>query len=157
MRFPLRLPLAALLLAIAPAATPGGTAESRAPGGVLLRLRMRAPSLGGAERRVQVYLPPSYSAPDSSGRAYPVVYLLHGWPGSEGNWFGHGRAAATADSLIAQDSIPEVILVAPNGRGQGFLGRSLYLDSQDGSMRIADYIARDLVEWTDRRFRTLCP
>ncbi len=74
-----------------------------------------------------------------------MVYLLHGWPGSEGNWFGRGRAASTADSLIAAGSIPEVILVSPNAAGQGFLGRSLYL---------ADYIVRDLVEWTDRRFRT---
>ena len=153
-----RAPIVALLIAIASAAAPGPkpgrAAQPRAAGGVVLHLQMRAPTLGGEQRRVQVYLPPSYSAPDSAGRSYPVIVLLHGWPGSEGNWFGLGHGAATADSMIANGTIPEVILVSPNGSGLGLLGRSLYLDSFDGASRIADYILRDVVEWTDARFRT---
>lgn len=147
------MPLAALLVATALAGA--RAAPAHAPAGALLHLEMRAPSLGGAVRRVQVYLPPGYAAPDSSSRAFPVIYLLHGWPGSEGNWFGGGHAARIADSLFAGDSIPEVILVSANGAGRGFLGRSLYLDGRDSSMRVARFIARDLVEWTDTRFRTL--
>lgn len=158
MNIRVRTPIVALLIAIAPAAAPGpapGRAtEPRAASGVVLHLQMRAPVLGGEQRRVQVYLPPSYSAPDSASRSYPVIVLLHGWPGSEGNWFGLGRGAETADSMIANRTIPEVILVSPNGSGLGLLGRSLYLDSFDGSSRIADYVLRDVVEWTDARFRT---
>ena len=149
-----RPPVVALLIAIASAAAPGRAAAPREAGGVVLHLRMRAPALGGEERRVQVYLPPSYSAPDSAGRSYPVILLLHGWPGSEGNWFGLGHGATTADSMIANRTIPEVILVSPNGSGQGLLGRSLYLDSFDGASRVADYILHDVVEWTDEHFRT---
>src|SRR5262249_15460945 len=67
--------------------------------GPVLRLEMPAPSLQQEKRDVRVYLPPSYSRPESSARRYPVLYLLHGWPGSEGNWFGSGRAAETADRL----------------------------------------------------------
>jgi len=115
---------------------------------------MKAPTLGGAQRKVQVYLPPSYSRPDSAGRTYPVVYMLHGWPGSEGNWFGLAHGAETADSMIANHTIPEVILVSPNGSGEGLLGRSLYLNSFDGSSRVADYIVNDVVDWTDEHFRT---
>lgn len=153
-----RTPIVALLLAIAPAAAPGTAwgraAVPRPANGVVLHLQMRAPVLGGEQRRVQVYLPASYSAPDSASRSYAVIYLLHGWPGSEGNWFGLGRGAETADSMIANRTIPEVILVSPNGSGTGLLGRSLYLDSFDGASRIADYVLHDVVAWTDATFRT---
>ena len=156
--FRLRTAFFALLIAIAKAAaprtSPGRAADPRAAAGVVLHLQMRAPSLGGAQRKVQVYLPPSYSAPDSAGRSYPVIYMLHGWPGSEGNWFGLARGGETADSMIANHTIPEVILVSPNGSGLGLLGRSMYLNSYDGTSRIADYILHDVVEWTDARFRT---
>jgi putative tributyrin esterase len=148
----LSLILLAPILLAAPAS--GRQGDPRAPGGTVLRLSMRAPALGGVQRKVQVYLPPSYSAPDSAGRSYPVVYMLHGWPGSEGNWFGLAHGAETADSMIANHTIPEVILVSPNGSGQGFLGRSLYLDSSDGTSRVQDYIVHDLVDWTDEHFRT---
>jgi enterochelin esterase-like enzyme len=79
--------------------------------------------------------------------------MLHGWPGSENNWLALGKAAETADSLIARGAIPEGILVFPSGKG-GFLGRSLYLNSYDGSVRMEDYIVHDLVLWTDSTFRT---
>jgi enterochelin esterase-like enzyme len=158
MHFRLRPCLVALSMAIVSVAEPGPAsgpaAEPRAVAGAVLHLQMHAPSLGGAQRKVQVYLPPSYSAPDSAGRSYPVIYMLHGWPGSEGNWFGLAHGAETADSMIANHTIPEVILVSPNGSGLGFLGRSLYLNSYDGASRVADYILHDVVEWTDARFRT---
>jgi enterochelin esterase-like enzyme len=115
---------------------------------------MPAPSLGDPHRAVRVYLPPSYFRPEAAGRRYPAVYLLHGWPGSEGNWFGIGKAAVTADSLIARREIPEVILVCPNGRGRGLLGRSLYINSYDGSSRMEDFVVHDLVAWVDAHFRT---
>jgi enterochelin esterase-like enzyme len=138
--------------ASAPLAGPAPASGGRR--GVVLRLEIPAPSLGGGERRAQVYLPPSYLAPDSARRDFPVVYLLHGWPGSEGNWMGMGRAAATADSLIERGIIPDIVLVSPNASGPGFFGRSLYLDSFDGSLRMEDFVVRDVVGWTDRRFRT---
>jgi putative tributyrin esterase len=149
-----RPPAAALLVAVLLAASGPARGRPLELRGVVLRLEMRAPSLGSARRRIQVYLPPSYSQADSAGRSYPVVYMLHGWPGSEGNWFGLAHGAETADSMIANHSIPEVILVAPNGSGAGLLGRSLYLDSYDGSSRVADYIVEDVVDWTDDHFRT---
>ena len=113
---------------------------------------MAAPSLGKEKRTVRVYLPRSYS--DGSARRYPVVYLLHGWPGSDGNWLTMGHAEDSADSLVAAGRIPEVILVFPNGEGPGLLGRSLYLNRWDGRWRMEDFIVNDLVAWTDATFRT---
>jgi S-formylglutathione hydrolase FrmB len=123
-------------------------------GGSVQRFAMSAPALGEAHRDVRVYLPPSYFRPESRTARYPTVFLLHGWPGGDGNWFGLGRAAQTADSLIAAGRIPQLILVCPDGGGRGFMGRSLYVNSYDGTSRMEDYLVHDLVRWADSTFRT---
>src|SRR5262245_20667828 len=122
--------------------------------GTVLKLRMDAPSVEDPSRGVRVYLPPSYNDPAASQRHYPVVYMLHGWPGSEGNLLNYAHADQIADSLIAAKEIPEVILVFPNGSGAGTLGRSFWINADDGRKRVEDYVTRDLVAWVDRTFRT---
>src|SRR6185503_5930754 len=136
------LTLLVLVLALTPFAK--GTVE---------RVTMAAPSVGDAHRTVRVYLPADYAT--SATRRYPVVYLLHGWPGSDGNWFSMGHAPQIADSMIANGEIPSVILVCPNGSGRGLEDRTFFMNSQDGRLRMEDYIAHDVVAWTDSTFRTL--
>ncbi|MBI5709524.1 MAG: hypothetical protein HZC42_04355 [Candidatus Eisenbacteria bacterium] len=131
----------------------GHTGDARR--GTIRSYTIPAPALHDDSRSARVYLPPSYDHAGSETRRYPVVYLLHGWPGGDGNWPGSGRAGQTLDSLSARGAIPEIIAVMPNGNGIGLLGRSLYLNSYDGRSRMEDFIAHDLVEWTDRSFRTL--
>ena len=136
---------------------PGGAARAaRAPaaGGLYLRTACPAPSMHESARSVRVYLPPSYARGDTAGRRYPVLFLLHGWPGGDGNWPGEGRAITTLDSMIANGSIPEVIAVMPNANGGGTLGRSMYLNAWDGSFAIQDFLTRDLVAWVDRTYPT---
>ena len=111
------------------------------------------PTLGKG-RDIRVYLPPSYKKPEGATRRYPVVYLLHGWPGSDGNWFGHGHADESADTLIAEGKMPETILVCPDGNC-GLLGRTLYMNSWDGRCRMEDYIVDDVVPWVDGSYRTI--
>ena len=142
--------IAALLLTAALAAP--ATAPAR---GTLARYEIDAPELHDPHRSVRVYTPAGYDDPAAARRRYPVIYLLHGWPGSEGNWPGMGRATVTADSLIASGRIPPALLVFPNGSGKGFLGRSLWIDSYDGSSRLETFLTRRLVPWVDSTFRTL--
>ena len=118
-------------------------------------MTLSAPALSDRSRSVRVYLPPSYDLPEASTRRYPVGFLLHGWPGAEGDWADGGHAADTLDSLIADGGIPEVIAVMPDGQGRGLLMRSLYVNSHDGEFRMEDFIAHDLVAWVDSTFRTL--
>ena len=139
--------LAAALAVPAPAAAPAS--------GTLKRYQIDAPELHDPERAVRVYTPPGYDESAAAGRRYPVVYLLHGWPGSEGNWPGMGRATVTADSLIAGGRIPPVLLVFPSGKGKGLLGRSLYIDSYDGSSKMEAFLTHRLVSWVDSTFRTI--
>jgi enterochelin esterase-like enzyme len=105
------------------------------------------------DRSVRVYLPPSYDRPESRERTYPVLFLLHGWPGGDGNWPGEGRCADTLDSLSARGAIPELIAVIPNGTGVGTFGRSIWLDSADGRAPLERYLARELPVWVDSSFR----
>jgi len=128
-----------------------GGAESE---GRVFKTTMPAPSLGQAKRNVMVYLPPTYDAPEAAGRRYPVVYLLHGFPGRPADWFGLGHAGRTADSLIAAGAIPEVILIGPDGN-RGFFGRTYYANAYDGSYRVEDFMAEDLPRWADATFRTI--
>jgi enterochelin esterase-like enzyme len=109
---------------------------------------------GSGLRDTRVWLPPSYERPESAGRRYPVVGFLHGWPGEEGNWPGHGRAGETLGELIAAGRIPEVIGLFPDGTGTGALGRSLWLDSWDGRARLETFLVHDLFAWADSVFRT---
>jgi enterochelin esterase-like enzyme len=66
-----------------------------------------------------------------------------------------GHAAQTADSLIASGRIPPVVLVFPDGRGKGLLGRSLYIDSYDGQSKVETFMTHRLVSWVDSTFRTI--
>src|SRR5262245_2822098 len=148
-------------VALALLTVPGRTARPAAAGtpaaghGTILHVSVPAPSIRGSKRSVRVYLPPSYGDGAAVARRYPVVILLHGWPGGDGNWLGEGRAGVTLDSMIAARSIPELIALMPNANGEGFLGRSTYLNAWDGSFNIQDFIVRDLVAWADGAFRTV--
>jgi enterochelin esterase-like enzyme len=113
------------------------------------------PSGGELPRSVRVCLPVDYFEPGHERQRYPTVYLLHGWPGGDGNWPGQGRAATTLDSLRAAGRIPAVIAIMPNGAGDGLWGRSLYLNSHDGRTMLEDFIYHDLVLWADTTFRTI--
>jgi enterochelin esterase-like enzyme len=143
-----------LVLALALALAPRDPAAAQDGQGRIDMLTFPAPSMNQGARSVRVYLPPGYDRPAAAARRYPVVYLLHGWPGGDGNWPGHGRAAQTLDSLSAHGAIPEMIAVMPDGNGIGLLGRQGWLNSFDGRARMEDMVWKDLVQWTDRSFRT---
>jgi putative tributyrin esterase len=149
---------AAVLVLGVPACAPSGHsplyAATPVATGTMHTFTIAAPSVRDAHRTVRVYLPAGYDRPAADARRYPVVYLLHGWPGSDGNWVTRGKAAETADRLIAAGRMPATILVFPDGRGRGLLGRSLYVDAYDGTSNVETFIARDLVAWVDSTFRT---
>lgn len=123
----------------------------------------------GIRKRVMVWLPPSYSS--QPARRYPVAYYLHGAFGDETNWLTYGRLAATLDSLVASGA-PEMIVVMPDG-DDGFYTTWNVLGDWPGCRRnrppnaepagaycvpwphYDDYVARDLVQFIDRRYRTM--
>jgi enterochelin esterase family protein len=63
-------------------------------------------------RRVVIYTPPDYS---TSGRSYPVLYLLHGANDYERGWTQTGMANTIMDNLLAEGKAVPAIIVMPFG------------------------------------------
>lgn len=137
----LLLPVALALLAAAPAA-------AHAQQGRVLEGRTFLSAALGREWAYTVYLPPDY---DTSERAYPVFYLLHGYGGEHTNWARYGDAQMTADSLIAASALPPVILVMPDGRN------SYWVDSDPatGFGAVETALIQDLIPHVDATYRTI--
>ena len=136
-------------------------AEAKAPAlrGTLERVKVFGKSLEGnlmgesSSPDVSIYLPPSYAK--ERARRYPVVYLLHGYTGTDLGYFGDtsGRQLhRIAERVFAAGSSREMILVMPNAMNA--YGGSMYSNSvTTGNWE--GYVAEDLVAYMDRTYRTL--
>ena len=128
------------------------TAQEAAPAlkGSLERIKVFGTSLEGnlmgesASPDVSIYLPPSY-AKDRS-RRYPVVYLLHGYTGTDLSYFGPaGRQLhRIAERVYQSGAAREMILVMPNAMNA--YGGSMYSNSVTAG-NWEGYIADDLVAY----------
>lgn len=67
----------------------------------------------GKDRRLSIYTPAGYEK--NKNEKYPVLYLLHGYGGDEGEWSSFGRATQILDNLIAKGKAKPMIMVMPNG------------------------------------------
>jgi enterochelin esterase family protein len=81
------------------------------PHGTVSKVWYDSPSLG-MDRRLTIYTPPGY---ETSGKRYPVFYLLHGMGGDEEAWEELGRATQILDNLIAAGKAEPMIVVMTNG------------------------------------------
>jgi glucoamylase len=98
----------------------------------------RLPIPGDEKRKVQVYLPPGYN--ESSAR-YPVLYAQDGTESIE-----LGRAAETADRMIAEGKLEPFIIV--------FIDPLDRMKEYWADDRFADWMAQTLVPLVDSRYRT---
>jgi hypothetical protein len=73
-----------------------------------------------------IYTPPGYNWWSSSGRPYPVLYLLPPFRATERYYFEHGLAEV-ADRLISEGKIEPMIIVVVDGQSQ--LGGSFFTNS----------------------------
>ena len=111
-------------------------------------------------RRMTVYTPAGY---ETSGKRYPVFYLLHGSGGDEEAWMDLGRTAQILDNLIAQGKAKPMIVVMTNGNG----GREATPSQASGGMKQPDNrTARgkagafeesfpEIVNYIDKHYRTI--
>jgi len=67
------------------------------------------------DRDYYVYTPPGYDP--TAKKAYPVLYLLHGYSDDASGWTAVGRANVILDNLIAQGKAKPMIVVMPLGYG----------------------------------------
>ncbi len=94
---------------------------------------------------VVVSTPPTYdSAP---GRRYPVLYFLHDGRGDEAVLFRQGLIDAL-DAMMREGRIPEMLVVCPHSFG------TWWVDTWDGTRRMAAFLSDDLVPFVDATYRT---
>lgn len=120
----------------------------------------------GVDKQYVVYLPGGYA---SSGKRYPVIYMLHGLGGSETNWSEHHGLVEAADEADLQ-----AIVIMPDG-DDGFYvnwpttvdydaclqSKRVFGKADDMSTycvktpNYRDYIVEDLVAHVDAAYRTI--
>ncbi len=156
-------------IAVTPA-IPGRASPATRAAGRLVTTSFWSQSLG-ARKQVVAWLPPTYDAAPT--RRYPVAVYLHGLWGSETDWSQRGAIAMALDSLVAATG-REMIVVMPDGDDSWYTtwnwlgdwpGCRRDFKPRDGTTDTADtycvpwphyddYIARDLVSFVDRTWRT---
>src|SRR5437762_7135645 len=81
--------LACILIAgMAAWVLPQNNAQQQVKAGTVQRIKIHGKALEGetADPDVTIYLPPAYEA--NRNARYPVVYLLHGYSGTDATWTG---------------------------------------------------------------------
>ena len=119
--------------------------------GTTQELQVRSPALGGRAQQVVVYLPPGYA---TSHRRYPVVYLLHGFPGRPLAFLLTVRMGVVEDELVARHEAQPLILVMPYGSTGTFTDKE-WANGLGPYEGWGTFVTRDVVHAIDARFRTI--
>lgn len=93
----------------------------------------------GRVMKYRVLLPEGY---DGSRDRYPALYLLHGLGGDDLDWSTRTDLARLAARL-------RLVIVMPDGEN------AWYTNAADGGPRFEDYIATDLVQDVERKYRVI--
>jgi enterochelin esterase-like enzyme len=132
-----------------------GTSAPRA--GVVEHIKVHGKSLeknlegDSPDRDVTIYLPPSYAS--DRARRYPVVYLLHGYGGTDSTFNGRlAKLPEIADKLAAAGTLHEMIVVMPNAFS---LHKGSMYSNSVTSGDWEGYVADDLVGYMDGHYRTI--
>jgi S-formylglutathione hydrolase FrmB len=110
--------------------------------------------LHGQRRAFRLYLPPGYFSAANRLRRYPVLFLLHGWPGDSTSWLRGVHPDYAADEMIAAGTVQPLIIMMPDMSGD------MWRDTQcvnrpDGTDPEMSYFVRDVVPYVDAHYRTI--
>jgi enterochelin esterase-like enzyme len=120
--------------------------------GTASQFYVTSPALGGRRQQVDVYLPPGYA--QQPHRRYPVMYLLHGFPGRPGAFLQTVKVGVDEDVLVAQRRTQPLILVMPSGSTGTFVDKE-WANGTGPNAGWETFVARDLVNAIDARYRTI--
>ena len=101
----------------------------------------------------EIYLPPGYDDLWHRFTRYPVVYLLHGRPGTDDDWESKGGASDAMDTLLARGQVQPMIVVMPAGSTSRFGPETGWVDAAQGNW--GSYLTRDLANEIDSNYRTV--
>jgi S-formylglutathione hydrolase FrmB len=124
---------------------PGAHARGTTRRGTVSHLSLPSGDRGGAPRNVWVYRP---GVPDSA--QLPVVYYLHGIPGTDEDMSAMGLAHLL-DERNAHGA-PPFVLVAPDGNGP-HQEDTEWADAADGSVELESFVTGTLISAVEGRHR----
>ena len=93
-----------------------------------------------------MWTPPAYDP----AKAYPVLYLQHGYGENETGWIYQGHAGRIADRLLADGQMEEMIIVMGNGMAK---------PKDEGQPRdfalFPNIVVKDLIPYIEKNYKVL--
>jgi enterochelin esterase-like enzyme len=120
--------------------------------GSVQHITVASDALGGRSQDVYVYLPPGYAQHPQTH--YPVLYLLHGFPGRPLAFLLTVRMGVVEDELVARHEARPLILVLPFGSTGTFTDEE-WANGVGPADGWATFVSRDVVHAIDTRYRTI--
>lgn len=98
------------------------------------------------DRQYAIYLPADY---ETSGRSYPVLYLLHGAGDDHSGWVQFGEVKHIADKAIADGTSTAMIIVMPDGN----TGQRGYFNSPKGDWNYENFFFEEFIPFIEKTYR----
>lgn len=98
------------------------------------------------DRKYAIYLPPDY---ETSGRSYPVLYLLHGSGDDQSGWVQFGEVKNITDKAIQDGKCTSMIIVMPDGN----TGQRGYFNSPKGDWNYEDFFFQEFMPFIEKTYR----
>ena len=99
-----------------------------------------------SERKYAIYLPADY---ETSGRSYPVLYLLHGSGDDQSGWVQFGEVKHLADKAIREGKSTDMIIVMPDGN----TGQRGYFNSPKVDWNYEDFFFQEFLPFIEKTYR----
>jgi enterochelin esterase-like enzyme len=99
-----------------------------------------------SDRKYAIYLPPDY---ETSGRSYPVLYLLHGSGDDQTGWVQFGEVLNITDKAIKEGTATSMIIVMPDAN----TGRRGYFNDIKGDWNYEDFFFKELIPFMEKKYR----
>ncbi len=98
------------------------------------------------DRKYAIYLPPDY---ETSQRAYPVLYLLHGAGDDQTGWVQFGEVQQIAEKAFSEGKATPMIIVMPDAN----TGQRGYANDVRNEWRYEDFFFQELMPYVEKTYR----
>jgi enterochelin esterase-like enzyme len=119
--------------------------------GHVVKERFWSPALH-QRRSYLVYEPPGYAAAAALGKRFPVLYLLHGSPGSPRQFVNVARVGVDMDKGLHAHKLRPFLVVMPDGSNGTFMSETEWANTPRGPF---ESLVLETVHNVDGRFPTL--
>ena len=102
--------------------------------------------------RLNVYVPKGYYSDPK--KKYTVLFLLHGYPGTENDWLINTALQARLDEKIKAGTLPSLLVIFPDMNGP-IVRDSQYLDATKIDQKMESYFIKELVPYIDAQYQTI--